>query len=1763
MGSSWHGQMLATLHRNVRIKYRDAGHTFQEIVLPIYIIMLLVVVKFLEPQLDIPASPLEPKVDTFCVPAESTNGIGGICLDLPSRPSEETVLAYVPQENAAVSKLVMEVTQQFGLHFEGPALSPKGFDNEDDMLDFYYSHPQMIFAALVFDDPKMLSKQDLPEDLHYTIRINGSYLPSTSKTIGNKEDCQLVGCISDANGYLNSGFLALQSVVSEVLRATAVPGCPEKKAKTTFVQQQALPAYHRSFASLEFQLFTALYMVLALSPVLQTTLTHIVQEKQSLLKDCMLLMGLRESVYWLSWLITYALMSAVTTLILVMTAKWTTLFEYTSMGMLFLIIYPFTLSLITMAFALSTVFTKVQSATSFSGLLILCCSIVIIPIDLLQWTTGICASLSLMSPIGLTLAVDVIVRAEGRGQGITFYNFWSTAKGTSPLSMGALVCIFIGDAIIYGVIAWYLDNTWPHPERGPKRHWRFCFTAHYWFPSRTGASYMLAPQENSGFVSQFQLDEASFVVGTPSDVTLDVDPRQPVQEDDPNMEPVEPELARKAAIICKDLKKTYHRKKKWWQFWDIEGGRGQASRQQWKRESEVIKGLNINLYEGQLFAFVGHSRSGKSALVSMLAGLSQRTSGEAFIYGLPISDGGSELRSLVGFCPQEDIILDLLTVREQLKYFASIKGESLHLGEDAFDQSKQSNKSTAERTEELLQELHLLDQAETQAMELSASAKRKLSLAIAMIGDPQVVIMDQPTANMDADSIKIFWDMVKKHQKGRVFIFTTDSMEEADLVADRKAILSHGVLKCCGSSHFLRNRFGLSYLLHITKGETYNAGAILRLIESHIPNVTVVPTPRGQAHSTYKLPLGYPAETSSLMTQLTTNSAELGIDGGALEATTLEEVFMQFHDEDEDAAGAVTVHDASSLRTWGYESSEEMEEEALLTSNDSHVGDDSMSKFRKPQLRGQIGAMMRSRLALYRRNLVAVLVTFGLPVVITLGVLMAQTLIGQYDTMRLPLENPKFGNSVPVIYSVVNSSAAVEAETLLNYLGPNNRLLNQSALLSRFDIDGISRGDGGLDAIGISFDQLDLRSCTVEYTVFYQPSHIHELSTVVAMMDNSLLNSLRLSRPANEGLLNPVSVHVENHPLSVASLRSTADFVVIMLMSIGLLVVPPVLGAQVVVDKQLGLLSLFRVSGMKSFAYWFATVVSDLSLYYISSFLVLGIGMAFGHVPFYKDANLAIFFLFLTTMPALALLSYVLSFFFLTAQGAASLLYIYFSLAALMPYFWILVLPGNSISYSWHSFLNVVDPPYALISGLHFIVDSIVETKGINDPAMNSFTRVYTFEWNNYILLSIGGAAVAILPLLLCIWQLEVHEIEPEAKPMQPPAVDPTAEGTEDSFQDVESINELYREKERVLTNVERWEAMGLMGGDSPEGDLILCQNLGKNYDGHPGSCYGIGATPGFWAIRDLWLAVGRGEIVALVGGQKSGKSSLIHALAGTIPISCGDALINGESVRHTYRNKQRLIGLCPQFEAVYYSMTVREHLELFAVLKGVPEPHSLAIEGTLQSMQLNDVANDVVGKCNVGVRRRLSIGIAMIGGSSILLLDEPSAGTDIATKRRVWKHLAAQSGQRGTLICTQSFEEAEALGARVGILINGQLKCIASPQELKLRYGSSYSLSVMASSDSMPAIREFITTLYPSSENVELEATTTNTVENAVELVEGVGIGGHARFRVPVQDLFGLVRLLNELELKREELGIRDYVVSQPTLRQVFHRLILGDSSL
>lgn len=1716
METPWLLQLGATLRRNFLIKIRDASQTFQEIFLPIYIIGLLVLLKLIQPETNIPATPWQPKVDALCQPTVS--GSHSVCENLHKRIPTETMLAYVPSGNAFVDEFIHQVVHQFGKEYETPVLLPKSFTTEEDLVDYYKMHPEIIYAAILLEG--IHNSVEFPEDLKYRIRINGTYVPSAQNFKGGKDDCRQGASKCSANDYLASGFLALQSIISQTAEKMALPKSPcfqEKYSKSTFAQQQPLPSYHLSFASMMFQFFTAMYMVWALIPQLQTVLYHIVKEKEDLIKDCILVMGLRESVYWMSWLLTYAAMSAFTSLILVLMAKVTGLFAVSDTKVTFLLVYSFSLSLITMAFALSTMFSKVRTAISVSGALMILGSFIIVPVELLQWTPTTCSFLSLFSPIGLALAMNVIVRAEGSGKGLNLSNLWSTSIGTDPgdagshLSVGTIIFLLAIDSILYILTAWYLDNTWPHPERGSKRPWSFILSKHFWFNHKERIPYSALDQGSR--LSGRQLNESRLGINTSFDVPEEAGSVGRDEDDNSNIERVDPGLASKVVVELKNLRKVYSTPRKWWELWSFDNGMSLRTKRV-HREVEAVKGLNLKLHEGERFAIAGHSGSGKSSIIYMLSRLSSCTSGEAYIYGLPLATEGAELKSIVSVCPKGDICSGLLTPREELEYIGTIKGNPWDLRN-----SGRKRKSVKLQIDELLKELNLVEEADKQARHMSPPARRKLSLALALIGDPQVVLLDQPTFGLDVDSKKQFWNLICKLQKKFLLVFTTDSMEEADIMADRKAVLSHGVLKCCGSSLFLRKRFGLSYLLHIIRGENYNSERILRLIQSHIVDAFSIHTPNGQAHSTFKIPLGFSAQMASLLMDLTMNSTELGVEGGDLEATTLEEIFMKFQDEGEDEAASL-----EHLSNERFVEDTNNESESLLGDKSSRVINQEGSL-----LKMQIKALLSTRFCLYWRNIGSTLTTLGIPAVITLAVLVMQLAIGTSGPRAVDLFDRNIGQSIPLYYTVHNKSATSDARFLLDGFGNNHVLLDESSIFKRFNVSG-HIDQNSLNAIGISFDQLDIPSCSFNYTVMYQPWHVHQLPTVSAMLDNAFLQLLQV----NYSRKPLVNMHVANHPLPYGEGEVGLSLMVVFVFTTGVLLIPPILGAQVVLDKQLGLLGLFRISGMRSLAYWVAAYVTDVMLLYMASFMAVVVGALFGYSPFIKEAIPVIMLLLVVILPSLLLLSYVLSFIFDSAQGAISILSLFFIPMAMVPYFIIFIVPGKLSSVGWHVLLSIIDPPYTLISSLHMVLSSVDNIKGQNGflPSSSS-TILYFFRWNSFIMQSVLGAVISIILLLLCLWKLESYILNPESRDAQSHGLGEEPE----SLTEEQETEDIELEKEKVQSCLASWETLHSVHDAEDFGaDPILCCGISKK----------LSTLIGTWAVKNIWLAVQQGEIIVLVGGEKAGKSTLLHCLGRQSTITSGDAIICGNSVRYNFWMQQNIIGICPQFELMYQSLTLREHLKLFASLKGLANSN-LSVEAILNALHLTEDADKKLRQCKTSTYRKLAVATAMLGDPTVLLLDEPTYGLDMVSRQKVWTQIAARSTAHATLICTQSFEEAEALGKRVGILVNGQLKCLAAPQELKRRYGSAYSLLVLAEMDKIESIDNFVSTLFPQSPDETIYKDSSSPVN---------GQWVQRRFQIPIRSLSELAMLLHELEVKRHTFGIKDYVVSQPTLQQVFHKI-------
>jgi ABC-type multidrug transport system ATPase subunit len=177
-----------------------------------------------------------------------------------------------------------------------------------------------------------------------------------------------------------------------------------------------------------------------------------------------------------------------------------------------------------------------------------------------------------------------------------------------------------------------------------------------------------------------------------------------------------------------------------------------------------------------------------------------------------------------------------------------------------------------------------------------------------------------------------------------------------------------------------------------------------------------------------------------------------------------------------------------------------------------------------------------------------------------------------------------------------------------------------------------------------------------------------------------------------------------------------------------------------------------------------------------------------------------------------------------------------------------------------------------------------------------------------------------------------------------------------------------------------------------------------------------------------------------------------------------GEALVGGHPVTGPPSAVQRRIGYCPQRDPLLDLLTVREHLMLYARLKGMPERHvGAAAEAIWRRVGLGPFADRLAGTLSGGNKRKLSLGIGIIGSPVVLLCDEPSSGLDPQARRNLWQVISASTSDMAVILTTHALDEAEALCQRIAIMVNGSLRCIGTSQMLKERYGEGHVLDVKA----------------------------------------------------------------------------------------------------
>ncbi|CAI2738544.1 unnamed protein product [Dicrocoelium dendriticum] len=258
-------------------------------------------------------------------------------------------------------------------------------------------------------------------------------------------------------------------------------------------------------------------------------------------------------------------------------------------------------------------------------------------------------------------------------------------------------------------------------------------------------------------------------------------------------------------------------------------------------------------------------------------------------------------------------------------------------------------------------------------------------------------------------------------------------------------------------------------------------------------------------------------------------------------------------------------------------------------------------------------------------------------------------------------------------------------------------------------------------------------------------------------------------------------------------------------------------------------------------------------------------------------------------------------------------------------------------------------------------------------------------------------------------------------------------------------------------------------------------------------------------------------------------------------------------------------MGYCPQFDALLSYLTGRETLQLYARLRGIREGLiNVEVDRLLHQLQLTHYSTVRVAHYSGGKRRKLSVAVALVGGTPLVCLDEPTTGVDPVSRRKMWNVLLHARLQGRTLVLSShSMEECEALCTRVSIMVNGRLKCLGTCQHLKARFGRGYSLTLQVA---RPQLQSH--SIYTTVDVVEdLRRVQQQALEELVSRVQ-LFVTEHfptahlvdrhqdvIQYHLPTSLLrtVGLSDIFRLMEQNKDKLSLVNYSVSQTTLEQIF----------
>ncbi|KAL0485025.1 ABC Transporter A family protein [Acrasis kona] len=559
---------------------------------------------------------------------------------------------------------------------------------------------------------------------------------------------------------------------------------------------------------------------------------------------------------------------------------------------------------------------------------------------------------------------------------------------------------------------------------------------------------------------------------------------------------------------------------------------------------------------------------------------------------------------------------------------------------------------------------------------------------------------------------------------------------------------------------------------------------------------------------------------------------------------------------------------------------------------------------------------------------------------------------------------------------------------------------------------------------------------------------------------------------------------------------------------------------QLVTENELKLRLSMRTMGLKNSIYWFAWFWTNTVINIGSTLILIAFGAMFQFLFFLKGNFVVLFLLFFLFSTSLVPVAFFLSSFLNQTKTASTVGFLVFVAGLLLQ-----VVFTNLPIYYWYldsspRVLRDLFPFYVAFdfSKMFADINTLTQPQLSQDGATQvadgySFVQLFKkFHVAAYNVDSPPGAQslgmFLIMTVIFLVLAWYFDNIIPLPRrdlwfPLQPAYWGITIFSKQDQVkQSSASITQEEREQmsQDALEEMER----ALKEGNQ---DGLRIININKNFKSYWSMA--LSAITGgkvrdrsFKAVNNMFLNVTSGQCLALLGHNGAGKTTLVNMLTGLFGPTSGDAIVCGHSLRGQNGMDliRKVLGVCPQHDILFPELTARQHLNLFADLKGIPvKGRKSIVDRKLAQVNLSHVADHLAGSFSGGMRRRLSLAISCIGDPRILFLDEPTTGLDPLVKREVWDLIKEMKQDCIVILTTHSMAECEYLSDRVAIMAHGRIRCIGDALNLRNRFGDGYKVNLFVQeSDKVESIKNQMLSNY-DPKDISLCAQNSNYLQFAV----------------------------------------------------------------